>query len=141
MMKRRGCVKKDGSAAVEDSTVERSGWYCMASQCFIKFLTVQCISVPSLYFLRVAVPAVSGRLVASGAASSRGIQDDATPSDPPLRKCQQDCLEACAKGARKIEMACGTGKTRVMKELVGNVSGKLLGACVCQVGFYLQLSM
>ena len=69
-------------------------------------------------------PAVSGRLVASGAASSTGIQDDATPSDPPLRKCQQDCLEACAKGARKIEMACGTGKTRVMKELVGNVSWK-----------------
>ncbi len=31
---------------------------------------------------------------------------------------------ACAKGARKIEMACGTGKTRVMKELVGNVFGK-----------------
>eukprot|EP00434_Breviolum_minutum_P004561 symbB.v1.2.004024.t1/scaffold227.1/size261201/10 len=61
------------------------------------------------------------RLVASGAASSTGIQDDATPSDPPLRKCQQDCLEACAKGARKIEMACGTGKTRIMKELVGNV--------------------
>ena len=71
-----------------------------------------------------ATSCLSGRLVASGATSSRGIQDDATPSDPPLRKCQQDCLEACAKGARKIEMACGTGKTRVMKELVGNVSGK-----------------
>ena len=69
--------------------------------------------------------AVSGRLVASGAASSRGIQDDATPSDPPLRKCQQDCLEACAKGARKIEMACGTGRTRVMKELVSNISGRV----------------
>ena len=26
-----------------------------------------------------------------------------------------------------IEMACGTGKTRVMKELVGNVSGKVTG--------------
>ena len=71
-----------------------------------------------------------GRLVASGAASSTGIRDDATPSDPPLRKCQQDCLEACAKGARKIEMACGTGKTRVMKELVGNVSGKV-SWCLC----------
>ena len=75
-------------------------------------------------------PAVSGRLVASSATSSRGIQDDATPSDPPLRKCQQDCLEACAKGARKIEMACGTGKTRVMKELVGNVSGNAPW-CLC----------
>ena len=70
-------------------------------------------------------PAVSGRLVASSATSNRGIQDDATPSDPPLRKCQQDCLEACAKGARKIEMACGTGKTRVMKELVANISGRV----------------
>ena len=80
--------------------------------------------MPSLYFLLVAVPAVSGRLVASRATSATGIRDDATLSDPPLRKCQQDCLEACAKGARKIEMACGTGKTRVMKELVGTVSGK-----------------
>ena len=71
-----------------------------------------------------ATSCLSGRLVASGATSSRGTQEDAIPSDPPLRKCQQDCLEACAKGARKIEMACGTGKTRVMKELVGNVSGK-----------------
>ena len=49
----------------------------------------------------------------------------ATSSDPPLRKCQQDCLEACANGARKIEMACGTGKTRVMKELVANISGRV----------------
>ena len=45
----------------------------------------------------------------------------------PLRQCQQDCLDACAKGARVIEMACGTGKTRVMKELVSNISGKVPG--------------
>ncbi|CAE8651642.1 unnamed protein product [Polarella glacialis] len=36
---------------------------------------------------------------------------------PQLRQCQVDCLEACAQGARVIEMACGTGKTRVMREL------------------------
>ena len=34
-------------------------------------------------------------------------------------------MEACAKGARKIGMACGTGKTRVMKELVANISGRV----------------
>lgn len=43
----------------------------------------------------------------------------------PLRQCQIDCLEACAKGARVIEMACGTGKTRVIKELVSVTSGRV----------------
>ncbi|CAJ1416630.1 unnamed protein product [Effrenium voratum] len=50
----------------------------------------------------------------------------ANSSDPRLRPCQRDCLEACAKGARVIEMACGTGKTRVIKELVQNISGRVL---------------
>lgn len=54
------------------------------------------------------------------------------PVDPPLRQCQKDCLEACAKGARKIEMACGTGKTRVMKELVSNVSGRVSWFLFCR---------
>ena len=49
-------------------------------------------------------------------------------TQPPLRQCQRDCLHACAKGARVIEMACGTGKTRVIKELVSNVSGRVLWA-------------
>ena len=53
------------------------------------------------------------------------------PVDPPLRQCQKDCLEACAKGARKIEMACGTGKMRVMKELVSNVSGRVSWFLFC----------
>ena len=53
------------------------------------------------------------------------------PVDPPLRQCQKDCLEACAKGARKIEMACGTGKTLVMKELVSNVSGRVSRLLFC----------
>ena len=57
------------------------------------------------------------------------------PVDPPLRQCQKDCLEACAKGARKIEMACGTGKTRVMKELVSNVSGKVSWFLFCTFVF------
>ncbi|CAJ1416632.1 unnamed protein product [Effrenium voratum] len=47
-------------------------------------------------------------------------------SDPRLRPCQRDCLKACAKGARVIEMACGTGKTRVIKEVVQNISGRVL---------------
>ena len=45
-------------------------------------------------------------------------------SDPPLRPCQEACLEACAKGARVIEMACGTGKTRVIRELAERQKGK-----------------
>ncbi|CAE8592710.1 unnamed protein product [Polarella glacialis] len=36
---------------------------------------------------------------------------------PSLRQCQIDCLEACTQGARVIEMACGSGKTQVMREL------------------------
>ena len=47
-------------------------------------------------------------------------------SDLPLRKCQEACLEACLKGARVIEMACGTGKTRVMRELAEKQSGKVV---------------
>ena len=43
---------------------------------------------------------------------------------PPLRPCQVECMEACGKGARIIEMACGTGKTRVIKELLSTVSGR-----------------
>ena len=50
---------------------------------------------------------------------------DCDNDDPALRLCQTDCLKACAKGARIIEMACGTGKTRVIKELVANISGKV----------------
>ena len=45
--------------------------------------------------------------------------------DPPLRPCQEACLEACAKGARVIEMACGTGKTRVIRELAAKQTGKV----------------
>ncbi|CAE7249236.1 unnamed protein product [Symbiodinium sp. CCMP2456] len=46
--------------------------------------------------------------------------------DPPLRPCQEACLEACAKGARVIEMACGTGKTRIIRELAAKQPGKVL---------------
>ena len=55
---------------------------------------------------------------APSAVAENGMQ-------PPLRQCQRDCLDACAKGARIVEMACGTGKTRVVKELVSNVSGRV----------------
>ena len=59
--------------------------------------------------------------------------------EPPLRSCQTDCLKACAKGARIIEMACGTGKTRVMKELAKGISGRVpcLTCCVQQFGWIL----
>ncbi|CAE8592070.1 unnamed protein product, partial [Polarella glacialis] len=44
----------------------------------------------------------------------------------PLRPCQKACLEACANGARVIEMACGSGKTRVMRELADSAIGQVL---------------
>ena len=62
-----------------------------------------------------------GRLVKDSSHSS--ISEDV--QDPPLRPCQLDCVDACGKGARIIEMACGTGKTLVIKELVANVSGRV----------------
>ena len=66
-------------------------------------------SFPSGARLSAAAPSV--------VAGNDGVQ--------PLRQCQRDCLDACAKGARVIEMACGTGKTRLIQELVSNVSGRV----------------
>ncbi|CAE8652477.1 unnamed protein product, partial [Polarella glacialis] len=43
---------------------------------------------------------------------------------PLLRQCQIDCLKACAQGARVIEMACGSGKTQVMRELADKCLGE-----------------
>ncbi|CAE8680829.1 unnamed protein product [Polarella glacialis] len=43
-----------------------------------------------------------------------------------LRPCQEACLAACQNGARIIEMACGTGKTRVMRELADRAEGRVL---------------
>jgi hypothetical protein len=62
----------------------------------------------------------------SAAAPSPVAENDGM--QPPLRQCQRDCLDACAKGARIIEMACGTGKTRVIQELVSKVSGRVPSA-------------
>ena len=59
-----------------------------------------------------------------GLDGNSSTAEDASAGDPPLRPCQKQCLEACAKGARVIEMACGTGKTRVIKEIVKNISGR-----------------
>ena len=58
-------------------------------------------------------------------SSSTSFSKDAVLGDPPLRRCQEECLEACSKGARIIEMACGTGKTRVIKEIIENISGRV----------------
>ncbi|CAE7323090.1 FP2 [Symbiodinium sp. KB8] len=57
-------------------------------------------------------------VLTSGQASAEEL------SDPRLRPCQEACLEACARGARVIEMACGTGKTRVIRELATKQTGK-----------------
>ena len=59
----------------------------------------------------------------SAAAPSPVAENDGM--QPPLKQCQRDCLAACAQGARVIEMACGTGKTRVIQKLVSNVSGRV----------------
>ena len=87
-------------------------------------LMTACLVVKSIVLQALASP-VGLRVAPSPARLSRKPSKvlQADSSDPPLRPCQQECLEACAKGARVIEMACGTGKTRVMKELVRNISG------------------
>lgn len=46
--------------------------------------------------------------------------------EPPLRSCQVECLRACLDGAEIVEMACGTGKTRVMRELASQAQGRVL---------------
>ncbi|CAE7948686.1 unnamed protein product, partial [Symbiodinium sp. KB8] len=68
------------------------------------------------------------RMLQQGASASSDApsSDQALPFAPPLRPCQEACLEACAKGARVIEMACGTGKTRVIRELVAKQTEKVL---------------
>ena len=71
----------------------------------------------------VTEPGFLVRPLRSGASTA--ASDSCNAADAPLRRCQRDCLAACAKGARVIEMACGTGKTRVIKELVGNISGRV----------------
>ena len=67
------------------------------------------------------------RRLSSDSSSTSFSKDskDAVLGDPPLRRCQEECLEACSKGARIIEMACGTGKTRVIKEIIENISGRV----------------
>ena len=63
--------------------------------------------------------------VTGASASGEGPLGGGAAPDPPLRPCQEACLEACAKGARVIEMACGTGKTRVIRELAAKHTGKV----------------
>ena len=75
---------------------------------------------PETNYVFLVLRSTSARL--SAALSS---PTDSNGNVQPLRQCQCNCLEACAKGARVIEMACGTGKTRVMQELVSNVSGRV----------------
>ena len=68
------------------------------------------------------IPQSTGARLSAAAPSAVAGNDG---MQPPLRQCQRDCLDACAKGARVIEMACGTGKTRVIQELVSNVTGRV----------------
>jgi hypothetical protein len=75
-------------------------------------------TLPSMPFVPIDLARLSAGLSSPAADGTGGV--------PLLRQCQRDCLDACAKGARVLEMACGTGKTRVIQELVSNVSGRVL---------------
>ena len=85
----------------------------------ISFATLKTLApfLPSMPFVPIDLVRLSAGLPSPA---------DGTGGVPPLRQCQRDCLDACAKGARVLEMACGTGKTRVIQELVTNVSGRVL---------------
>ena len=103
--------------------------------CLIVFgldVYIECRSITDVNNMssRLALLRQPTLLVSLGRLQSKSIRpvaDGDSKGDPQLRQCQEDCLEACAKGARVIEMACGTGKTRVIKELVEHVSGKVTG--------------
>ncbi|CAK0861291.1 unnamed protein product [Prorocentrum cordatum] len=64
-------------------------------------------------------------LLSSAVAALRPPQRDCLAA-ASLRPCQRDCIRACKAGARIIEMACGTGKTLVMRRLADNASGRVL---------------
>ncbi|CAJ1452423.1 unnamed protein product [Effrenium voratum] len=106
-------------------------WVYKASDCMLVTNSTKLLSPQSTTWLRrskarrrtMSVTAAP-RPLRSGASTA--ASDSCNAADAPLRRCQRDCLEACAKGARVIEMACGTGKTRVIKELVGSISGRVL---------------
>ncbi|CAE8620740.1 unnamed protein product [Polarella glacialis] len=68
------------------------------------------------------------RLATVVAVDASDVWDSSSGSDllPPLWPCQVECLKACQKGTRIIEMACSSGKTRVMYELSLTASGKVL---------------
>ncbi|CAE8737984.1 unnamed protein product, partial [Polarella glacialis] len=63
------------------------------------------------------------KLSVSGPVTTK---DEVSSELPPLRACQHACLQACEQGARIIEMACGSGKTRIMRELADRAKGKVL---------------
>ncbi|CAE8619268.1 unnamed protein product, partial [Polarella glacialis] len=68
------------------------------------------------------------RLATVVAVDASDVWDSSSGSDalPPLWPCQVECLKACQNGVRVIEMACSSGKTRVMYELSLAASGKVL---------------
>ncbi|CAK0816947.1 unnamed protein product [Prorocentrum cordatum] len=68
---------------------------------------------------------VIDELLSSTAAALPPPQRDCLAA-APLRPCQRDCIRACRAGARIIEMACGTGKTLVMRRLADTASGRVL---------------
>ncbi|CAE8623083.1 unnamed protein product [Polarella glacialis] len=63
-------------------------------------------------------------------ANAKSILESSSASNAEdnsaLRSCQDACLRACHNGSRVIEMACGSGKTRVMRELANKADGKVL---------------
>ena len=55
--------------------------------------------------------------IVSGLATEAPKESSRSHSKLKLRSCQLACLDAIDKGARIIQMACGTGKTMVIQEL------------------------
>eukprot|EP00438_Fugacium_kawagutii_P029161 Skav216180 [mRNA] locus=scaffold2249:124226:133669:+ [translate_table: standard] len=100
-------------------------WVYKAAKCILVTSSLRFAEKDSRAWLATsgaALQAITPRAIERLQAKHAGPCDEGNnEDDPPLRDCQRDCLEACAKGARVIEMACGTGKTRIMKELVKNV--------------------
>ncbi|CAE7911379.1 irc3 [Symbiodinium necroappetens] len=129
------CGEANGTASLRDIKrfLRTARWVCKADELVLVTRWGTKLSSESKKWLRlynakheVISKSEIQRQSAAGNPAPSCEADAAASRSPPLRPCQQACLEACATGARVIQMACGTGKTRVIRELAQNVSGKVL---------------
>eukprot|EP00439_Symbiodinium_sp_Y106_P064170 s450_g10.t1 len=127
----RAILCQAGSATPQDAKrfLRTANCVCQAPQCTVWTLRACKLSTE----FRNCLQKYGGQHKVFTKSRWQQLQRNAAPpladgpvADPSLWPCQEACLQACAKGARVIEMACGTGKTRVIRELAAKHSGQVL---------------